>query len=662
MTAPIALDTDSPASLEWQAEQHAAATEYLHALPEYAAFRALLETAVQASDVQAQQRRGNLWFQAIKPRPDADHMALVVRHSPTAQPRVLVDFNTARDENGQPIHLGWFSPSPDGRFLAFAYNKAGVEKFSVRILDVATGEMSTPAIPDSQNPQLGCAWLADSSGFIYSTLELREGRVECPIYTYLLDGTLIDEETPANLVYPTMQISADGRYTSIRTGNTLLQASYFREGSGPWRPLLRDIDGITVGEFYGDHFIAVVDGDAPRGRLVSIPVASPADKTTWTELVAESDDVLRTMRIVGDRIVLGYHRDAVAGIRVLDVDGTVVDEVKLPGLGSVESFAAGFISHLFPMFVAGDDEISFLFSTPVSSFGLYRYVVSPSELEELVPPEIRREDLVVRTIHVTSSDGALVPATVVHRKDLDVSIPQPTLIHGYGGFNVGVVPAYRWTYFQWVNAGGIFVLGHLRGGCELGRDWWTNGRRERKQQTFDDVYAIAQHLIDEGATTAGQIALEGGSNGGFMAGACLTQRPDLFAAVVPQVPVLDLLGFHRDPVTWAIIHDEYGDPNNEDDRAWLAKISPRHLLTQGVSYPATLTTAGANDPRCPAWHSRVFTDELRKANSSSKPVLLQVHADQGHGAAALGAQKDQSAEWLAFCAHHTGLHVDEPAH
>jgi prolyl oligopeptidase len=202
----------------------------------------------------------------------------------------------------------------------------------------------------------------------------------------------------------------------------------------------------------------------------------------------------------------------------------------------------------------------------------------------------------------------------------------------------------------------VFVLPHLRGGSDFGAEWWRQGTRERKQNTFDDLFAIAQHLIDTGLTTSRQLAVKGESNGGLLAGAAIVQRPDLWAAVVADVPILDLLGMERDPLTYAIGRVEYGDPRNPVEADWLRAISPVDNV-RPASHPAVLVTAGANDPRCPAWHSRVFVDRVERAQSGDAPILVRVYEDQGHGVAGLTATSGKEADWLAFVAAATGLEL-----
>jgi prolyl oligopeptidase len=653
-----ALETDNEQSLAWQRGEDTAAEQVLRALPAYQPFVRRLQDALVSPSSLPQRRCGDRWFQQVRPSDDADQMVVGVRTSPTGELRVLIDPVRLAEERSEPLSLLWAEPSPDGTTLAYALQVGGAERAEVHLLDVASGE----PVPDvvSHDLHFGFTWQPDSKGFYGSAKAIVDGRYETTIVHYLLGqpAPAGHEGAPDDLLFPFPVVSPDGRIVGARCGNTEPRLEYVRIDGGDWTPFLRDVPGCHGGVFHGDAFIAVVDDQHPRGRLVSIPVATPTDQSTWTELVPEGDDVLRWVRVVGGRLVLGFVRDAAMGIRVLELDGTPVEELKLPGRGCIDVFGSGFTQLNLPMFYEGEGEISFLYSTPTSSYSIWRYVVAAGELTEVEPAKVRLEGLVVRQVVATGSDGLRVPATLVHRQDLDLSQPHPTLIHGYGGYAVGLIPAYRAIYTEFARAGGVLALAHLRGGTEFGKDWWLAGRRERKQQTFDDVYAIAEELVRLGITTPHQLAVEGGSNGGTMAGAVVTQRPDLFTAVVSHVPQLDCVHMDRDPVGFAICSVEYGNPAVPEERAWLEGYSPRQNIRAGVAYPATLVSAGANDPRCPAWHSRVFAHELRAAQAGDAPILLRVHADQGHGAAERSRSLEQAAEWLAFVAHHTGLVVD----
>jgi prolyl oligopeptidase len=300
------------------------------------------------------------------------------------------------------------------------------------------------------------------------------------------------------------------------------------------------------------------------------------------------------------------------------------------------------------------EQIDFLFATPATSPACCTANARTREVTQLSPPG-HTIDARVLDYKALSTDGAEVVYHVIARSDLDLSQPHPTVITGYGGYNVAVLPGWfgnRWA--AWIEAGGILVLSHLRGGGEFGPPWWEQGRLQHKQNTFDDVFATAEDLIARGITTPRQLGVTGGSNGGVMAAVAAVQRPDLFRASSPEAPVTDLLARRRDPFTMSATLD-YGDPSDPAMAPIINRWSPYQNVRPGTDYPAMLIDCGANDPRCPPWHGRKLAARMQAASSSALPVLLRVRAGAGHGAVGHEDQTRQSAEILAFFAEYLGL-------
>jgi prolyl oligopeptidase len=647
----IDLSLDSPESNDWQDDQNARAVTYLAGLPGRDGLTEKVARHLVDLRMSPATRRGSRWFQTTTVDPSAEHPVEVVRDAPDGEPRVLVDPNELSAKRGEPVSLAWAEPSPDGSLLAFAVSAAGTEIYEMSVIDVETGALLPETLPWSA---MGVSWLADSTGFWLSSREIADGVMRMPVYRHILgEAPGAEVPTPDGLMFPSPVVSDDGQHVVLVEGNTEPRMDWILR-DGEFQPFLKEIPGGIAGRFLGDDLIAIVDDGAPRGRLVRIPVATAADVSTWTEIVGESDEVLRYVDVVGETIVLGSLRDAATRIRLIDGDGTTIDEVPLPGTGTACIIAVGAAHPLIPMFTTGDDEISFVFSTFELSPAVYRYGITDRRLEVVGAQPNRLAGLVVSTINATSADGVSVPAHVVHRADLDLSVPHPTLVYGYGGFNVAYLPSYLSEYATWVEAGGIYVLAHLRGGSELGADWWQGGRREHKQNTFNDLYAVAEQIVANGWTTPRQLAVKGESNGGLLTGAAIAQRPDLWAAVVSDVPIYDLLGMVRDPITFAIGHVEYGNPTDPVEAEWLRAINPVDNV-KPADYPAILVTAGENDPRCPTWHARKFVDLVQRSHTGDAPILLRIYGGQGHGAAGLGATADKDADWLAFAAHATGL-------
>jgi prolyl oligopeptidase len=507
----------------------------------------------------------------------------------------------------------------------------------------------------------GCvAWLPDASGFYTNAgrdVDTVDARKRILFHRIGDDraGEPAALEFRERFVAP--QISADGRYVVAVESEVTPRPAYLldREAGGDWRPFLRDLAGtVIIGVFVADEYVAISTEGAPRGRVVAIPVASPLDHSTWRELVPEGDGVMRGISLVGDKLVLAELLDGSSRIRIFSTDGALEEEVPLPGRGSVKLDGLWWGQMAIdPVIAAGDGEFSFVFSTFTAAPALYRYVVEERRLEELAAPASRLEGATVRHLSCTSSDGAEVRYDVVHRKDLDLSKPRPTLVYGYGGWNIAFVPIYLGRYAPFIDAGGVFVFAYLRGGGEFGIDWWHQGRLARKQRTFDDLYAVAEDMIARGLTTSELLAAAGASNGGLLAGAAAVQRPDLFRVVVSKVPLLDLLRYDRDPMG-SLFVIEYGDPRKPEDARVLAAYSPYHNIREGVDYPATLVVCGDQDVHCFPWHGRKFVARLQRATTSERPILLRIWEGYGH-IAALVSEPWQTAEWLGFVMSELGM-------
>lgn len=643
---------DTAEALAWQEQQDAQTAKQLQELPAFEAMLRHVRALSETRHVHAPLRRGNRRFRRVDLTDDSEQPALVVQDGADGPQRVLLDPDLLSRDRGIPVTLVEVSPSPTGRYLMYGLAEAGTEQTSIHVLDVDSGQELPENVPFVAGS--GARWLADESGFWIATREVVDGVFSLALRLHLLGAPepAPVQDVPGDAWFPQPVPSGDGRWVVASCGNTEIRAAYLRTPQGAWVPFLRDVLGGSGGAVVGDSWVCVLDGDDPHGRLVRIPFATHHNHSTWVELVPAGDDVLRSVAAVGDELLVhGYLRDGACGLRVLSLDGTVLDELALPAPGTISAFPFPGSTPLIPMVNSDADGFSFLYSSFDRSPAAYRWEPGTG-LREVVPAEHRLTGLSVELVWATSRDGTRVPAHVVRRTD-PPNRPAPTLLHGYGGFNIAMPPSYIVLAAAWVAAGGTFTLAHLRGGSEFGRDWWAQGRMAAKQNTFDDLYALAEELIAAGVTTTAELAVHGGSNGGLLTGVAITQRPELWAAVVSEVPVLDLLDVDGEPLSGAIIASEYGNPADPEHRRWLAAYSPVHNVRALTAYPPLLVVSGRNDPRCPPWHGRVFVQQLQAA--SSNPALLRVPAGQGHAAAERSAQEQQRAEVLAFCAEHTGL-------
>jgi prolyl oligopeptidase len=633
------LERDSAQSLAWQAEQDAATVAAVRAWPDRAALRRGLERLVAPVDFP--RPAGDRWFAVSTIDGET---ALTVRDDPRGDERVVLRPGRAS--------LDWHFPSPDGRLIAVGLSEGGDEQSVLRVVETDTARMLPEAIPFASFA--GVAWLPDAGGFYYSAgtaPDTEDARKHIWLHRIGHAPPTAPEPVPSRVPFCIPIISADGRYVACQPSEVEPRPDYLldRAGDGVWRPFLRDLDGTFAGFFDGDRFVAATSDSAPRGRVVSIPIATPTDRSTWAELVPESDAVLRGVVPVDGRMVVVSLVDASCRIAVHALDGTLVAPIPLPD--DVIGLDHG--AWLFePPVAASAMSFSFVTSTPTSSGVAHVYDVAERRLTALNEPASRLAGARVTRIRASQAHAR---AWVVHSADLDLDAldgPVPALLHGYGGWNAAYMPVWPGAMAAIVEAGGVLALANLCGGGELGDDFWRHGRREHKQRSYDDLFAVAEELIARGITAPDRLAVAGASNGGLLAAAAVTQRPDLWRAVASIVPVTDLLGFARDSHVAQGI-EELGDPADPRTAETLAGCSPCHRVADGVAYPATLVACAAHDVRCPPWHSRKLVAAMQHATSGDAPIRLRVWDDATHMSHV--ADVDQAADWLGFVMDEIGL-------
>lgn len=649
------LEEDSdPAVAEWQRAQDALAQDYLAGLPAAPDFARRVAAIGETDDVTIPIFAAGRWFRRYVPE-DQDLAVVEICDDPAGPGRRLIDLNAMRTD--EPLSIGNFIPSPDGRKAIFTWTAGGREEPDLRVIDIDTGEALVDGVPH-RKPQ-NFAWLPDSSGFIYLALDAALAGEPSLHRVNLADPSAVTAED-LRVDHPVARpiLCADRRHIVLAVDHLAPRLDYIldTQGDAGWQPFLKGVPGIFRGDILGDNFLAITDDGAPRGRLVAIPLATPTQRETWKEIIPPSDNVLAFVMVSGDRAVLLDWVDTYSRLRVIGQDGVIEGEIELPGRGMVNSFGANMVlpTMIDPMARGADGEILFVFSAFGQSAALYGANLDTREARQLTAP---RATLDVQTLDLEarSADGARVLYHVVARAGLDLTKPQPAVITGYGGFNVSVAPGWMGAQWAaWIAAGGVVALAHLRGGGEHGTPWFEQGRMKLKQNSFNDVHAIAEDLIARGISASDRIGVTGGSNGGVMASAVAVQRPDLYRASVPVVPITDVLGRVRDPVTMVSSLD-YGDPADPVMAEVINSWSPYQNVRDSIAYPALLIDCGANDPRCPPWHGRKFAARVQQATTGDRPVLLRVRADAGHGSVGRAQKERMSADILAFFAHQLGL-------
>ncbi|MEM0896743.1 MAG: prolyl oligopeptidase family serine peptidase [Verrucomicrobiota bacterium] len=552
------------------------------------------------------------------------------------EPRVLIDPNELSQDG--TIALSDYEVSHDGMFVAYSLSRSGSDWIEWRVKNVETGEDLPDLVEWSKFS--GAAWSVDSEGFYYSRYDAPKEGDELKgsnYYQKVFYHRLGTPQTEDELIYERKD-EAEWGFNAYATddGNYLL--IYVRSGAGGKNAIFsRDLrkEGAEVVELLPDFdarysvvgnegslFWIRTDLDAPRGRLIAIDLEKPA-RENWKSIIPESKDTLRSVRLVGGQFVAVYMKDAHSAVKRVALDGKVLGEIALPGIGTAGGFG-GKRHHR---------ETFYSFSSFTAPSTIYRYDFDKNESTLFRAPDLKFDpaSFETRQVFYRSKDGTKVPMFIVHRKGLELAGRNPTLLYAYGGFNISILPRFSSSIIAWLEMGGVYAVPNLRGGGEYGEEWHQAGMKENKQNVFDDFIAAAEWLIANEYTSSEKLAISGGSNGGLLVGACMAQRPELFAACLPAVGVMDMLRFHKFTIGWAWTK-EYGDPDDPEEFKPLYAYSPLHNLKEGVKYPSTMVTTADHDDRVVPAHSFKFAAELQTVHAGENPVLIRIETKAGHGA------------------------------
>ncbi|HTU09851.1 MAG TPA: prolyl oligopeptidase family serine peptidase [Allosphingosinicella sp.] len=651
---------------DWVSAQNAASSAFLTQLPARAAIRARMTQLYNYERLGMPEKAGNFYFYT---RNDGlqNQAGLYVREGLNGTPRLLIDPNAwARDG---ATALGEWDPSEDGRHLLYGIQDGGTDWRTLRVIDVASGRQLPDEIRWVKFSNID--WAKDGSGFFYSRFPEPSGAGQFQstnenhaIYFHRL-GTQQRED---RLVYATPdrprlsnngQVSEDGRWlivtstegTDARHEITLVDLGRGRELVAP----RRIITGFTSEWDYlgnsGDVFYWRTNEGAPRQRIVATDISQPL--LAIREIVPQDAATLDNASIVGRQLIGQYLVDAKSEVRTFTLEGRRTGTVRLPdAIGN----AGGFAGH------QDGSETFYSFTSFARPTAIYRYDSATGRTTPFAEPRIalNPRDFTVRQVFYTSRDGTRVPMFLVHRRNLSLRQPRPTLLYAYGGFNATELPRYQPKWMTWVDMGGVLAVANIRGGGEYGQAWHDAGRRANKQNGFDDFIAAAEHLIRERVTSRQQLAIEGRSNGGLLMGAVVNQRPDLFAAALPTVGVMDMLRFDRFTAGryWV---DDYGYPNREADWRVLRAYSPYHNIRAGVRYPPMLATTADTDDRVVPGHSFKYIAAMQHADPDGGPHLIRIETRAGHGSGKpTDKQIEEYTDMYAFIAHFTGLRPQAP--
>jgi prolyl oligopeptidase len=580
-------------------------------------------------------------------------------------PAVLIDPN-ALSKDGTTRVEG-FAFNRTGTRLAYLRSEAGSDWQEIRVMDPATRRH----LPDRIRwvKVSGIAWHGD--GFYYSryptpadTLSALSSRNEDHrVYFHRL-GTPQEAD---RLVYADAAHPARFHLAEVTHDQRFLVLSIADRGEGfdgnqlwvrdlaatdtTWHRLGRGFDKeLALLDNDGGALLVLTTEGAPNRRVVRIDPRRP-DPAHWTTLVPEQPEVLETAAVAGRRVIAGYLKDVTSRLVPYRYDGTREREVELPGVGTATVVSASQrVTDVFYTFTS--------FTAPPTTYRL-ELATGKSAVHRAVTLPFDPSAYETRQAFATSRDGTRIPLFIVARKGIARDGRRPTLVYGYGGFNISLPPAFSASRMAWLEQGGVYVQVNLRGGGEYGEAWHQAGMKERKQNVFDDFIAAAEWLVANGYTSPAQLAMQGASNGGLLVGAVMTQRPDLFRVALPAVGVMDMLRFQRFTIGWNWVAD-YGSSDTADGFAYLFRYSPLHNLRDGVAYPATLVTTADHDDRVVPAHSFKFAAQLQQAHRGDAPVLIRIETQSGHGSASLSKALEETADVFAFTMHHLGMRPEFP--
>jgi len=553
-----------------------------------------------------------------------------------AEPELLIDPNTWSDDG--TVALASYAPSPDGSHLAYLVQDGGSDWREAKVLNVDSGEVLDDHLEWLKFT--GLSWAGDGSGFYYSRYpatsaedKFQSLNTNMTIYFHAL-GTSQDED---EVIYarpdhpewgPRAQVTDDGEHLviTISVGTDARFTIAHKDLTNPDAEPVMIIEGFDydyslIGNIGNDLYFRTNDG-SPRNRVIVIDPTNPAPEG-WREIIAEAEDVLDDVDLVGGRLVAEYMQDAWSVVKIFDLDGTEVGAVDLPGIGTAFGFGGK----------ADDPETFFAYSSFNTPAIISRLDVSTGEVEIFKKPDIafNPDDYVVEQVFYNSKDGTRVPMFISHLKSVVPDGNRPTMLYAYGGFNISIQPSFSTTRLAWMEMGGVYAVANLRGGGEYGEEWHKAGTKLEKQNVFDDFIAAGEYLINEEYTNSAKLSIFGGSNGGLLVGAVTNQRPELFGAALPAVGVMDMLRFHKFTAGrfWT---DDYGSSDNPEEFEALRAYSPYHNVRKGTEYPAILVTTADTDDRVVPGHSFKYAAAIQEAQSGDAPVLIRIETRAGHGA------------------------------
>ena len=655
------LEDDTAAdTAKWVEAQNKVTFAYLERIPYRAPLLKRLNALYNYAKFSSPSRKGEYYFFS-KNNGLQNQSVLYIQKGLNGTPEVLLDPNTWSADG--TVRLGTFAPSKDGKLAVYGVSRSGSDWQDYSVLDLTTRKPLADKLEWVKVS--GAAWRGD--GFYYSRYpapakgkELSSVNENHQVYYHRI-GTpqsqdeLVFEDPKNPQRFHLLQTTEDERFAILevsdrgtgKQGNALFVQDRAKPGSKflPMIPAIGD-DTYSVLEGVRGELLVFTDNNAPNGRVVRIDPARPAPEN-WKVILPEKPDTIDSVAVAGGKVIATYMKDVASKAYVHNLEGAFENEIDLPGLGSVSGFGGNM----------DDTSLFYNYTSFTYPTSIFRYDVAARKSSLFRAPEIPGLDTnqyETRQVFYTSKDGAKVPMFLVHKKGLVLDGNNPTLMYGYGGFNIATTPGFSSLRVALLEQGFVYASVNMRGGSEYGESWHDAGTKLKKQNVFDDFIAAAEWLITNKYTNPSKLAAQGGSNGGLLVGAVINQRPDLFRVAIPQVGVMDMLRFHKFTIGWNWIAD-YGSSDNGDEFKALRAYSPLHNIKSGAKYPATLITTADHDDRVVPAHSFKYAATLQKAASPENPVLIRIDTKSGHGASNVTKQIEATADIYAFIMFNLGV-------
>jgi prolyl oligopeptidase len=653
-------DTDSLETHTWVEAENKLTFGYLEQLPHRQAIRDRLTKLWNYERFTVPGQHGGRYFFEHNNGLENQNV-LLVAESLNAEPRVLLDPNALSSDG--TVALAGTATSDDGKLMAYGLATSGSDWNEWHVRNVDTGK----DLPDDLKwlKFSGASWTKDNQGFYYSRYAeptgaaLRDANYFQKLYYHRLgtaqsEDKLIYERPDNKQMMFGGNVTDDGHYLIIYVSEDTSSKNrlYYKDLTQPDSPIVKLLDEFDAQYSFIDNdgpvFWIQTDLDAPRGRLIAIDTRHP-ERANWKTLVAQGADKLEFANAVNNSFFLGYLKDARTEVRVHDLSGAFLHQVELPGIGTAGGFGGK----------RKDKETFYAYTSFISPTTVYRYDPQAARSTVFRQPKVDFDPARYETKQVfyASKDGTRVPMFLTYKKGIQLDGQNPTLLYAYGGFDISLTPAFSVPNVVWLEMGGVYAQPNLRGGGEYGEQWHQAGMKLKKQNVFDDFIAAAEWLIANKYSSTPKLAIRGGSNGGLLIGACLTQRPDLFGATLPEVGVMDMLRFHKFTIGWAWTSD-YGSSDNPEEFKALYAYSPLHNLKPGTKYPPTLIATSDHDDRVVPGHSFKFAATMQADQAGPAPILIRIETKAGHGAGkSITKLIDEFADTWTFLANNLNMKV-----